>query len=105
MTMSSFIDEYAKIAASKREAGYQQTRKGKRPIRAHNLLKKAEAPPIAAAKAAGGLKGLLGRMWASPAKKPLGLLAGGAVAGKAGEEYLLEPLQYGYRARSAGAQF
>jgi hypothetical protein len=33
-----------KAAASKKTAPYQQTRRGKRPIRAHNLLKKASQP-------------------------------------------------------------
>ena len=36
-----------KQSASKDIAGYQQTRKGKRPIRVHNLLKKAEAIAMA----------------------------------------------------------
>jgi len=105
-SMSSFSDEYIKIAASKREAGYMQSRQGKRPIRAHNLLKKqvdqktaADPKTEAAVQAAGGLKEFLKRWW-----KPGALMGTGAVAAKGGEECLLEPWQYGRRAQQMGAQ-
>lgn len=109
-SMSSFADEYIKIAASKskaHESGYQQTRQGKRPIRVHNLLKKASKAEAAKAVAegAGGLKGMLGRMWNSKLLKPTALVGTGVAAGKAGEELLLEPWQYGRRAQEMGAQF
>jgi hypothetical protein len=38
--LPSFLDEFSKIAASSRVAGYLQARKGRRPIRAETLLKK-----------------------------------------------------------------
>lgn len=38
--LPSFLDEFGKIASSARSAGYMQTRTGRRPIRAANLLKK-----------------------------------------------------------------
>lgn len=38
--LPSFLDEFSKIAASTRAAGYMQARKGRRPIRASTLLKK-----------------------------------------------------------------
>jgi hypothetical protein len=101
--MSSFTDEYVKIAASKQEAGYMQTRQGKRPIRAHNLLKKADAKTEAVTQAAGGLKSLLGRIW--KAKVPIALLGGGAAGMKGLEEYGLEPWEYGRRAQEMGAQY
>lgn len=41
--MSKILD-VIKQAASKDMAGYQQSRKGRRPIRVHNLLKKASLP-------------------------------------------------------------
>jgi len=103
-SMRSFTDEYTKIAASRESAKSPKTRIGKRPIRAHNLLKKAAPVPEVAAATAGGLKGLLSRVWASKALKPAALVGSGAVAGKVGEETLVEPWQYGRRAQSMGAQ-
>ena len=97
MNMSSFLDEYIKIAASASKAKNPKTRMGRRPIRADNLLKKADARTEAVK------KGLLPFLIAK--KKTLGLLGAGAVGAKAIEEGIVEPMQYGYRARSAGAQF
>lgn len=112
-SMSSFADEYVKIAASKQEAGYQQTRKGRRPIRVHNLLKKTDGMPKtskdarteAAVQAAGGLKGLLSRVWQSKALKPAALIGTGAVGAKLLEEGVVEPMQYGYKAKAMGADY
>lgn len=41
--LPSFIDELEKIAISKRDASFMQTRSGRRPIRAHTLLEKETA--------------------------------------------------------------
>ena len=107
MNMSSFVDEYTKIAASSKAAKNPKSRIGRRPIRAHNLLKKADAKMEAVQSAAGGLKGLLKRLGGGlkQHKAPIGLLAAGGVGAKAGEEYLVEPWQYGRRAQEMGAQF
>jgi hypothetical protein len=104
--MNSFVDEYIKIAASVAAAKNQKTRIGRRPIRAHNLLKKADAKAEvlrAASGTVGGLKGLLGRLWAK--RKPIGMVGGGALGMKGAEEFLLEPLDYAYRAKAMGAQY
>jgi hypothetical protein len=97
MNMASFIDEYIKIAASASEAKSPKTRIGRRPIRADNLLKKADAKTEAIKR---GLLPFLSRQ-----KKNLALLGIGGVGAKALEEGVIEPMQYGYRARAAGAQF
>ena len=99
-SMSSFADEYVKIAASVAAAKNHKSRIGKRPIRVHNLLKKAAVP----VETAGGLRALLARIRASRITKPAALFGSGIVAGKAGEEYLVEPWQYGRRAQQAGVQ-
>lgn len=107
MYMTSFVDEYLKIAASSKSAPSPKTRIGKRPIRVENLLKKADAKKEVAKKTVGGLKGFLSRtgkkVWDK--KKPIALVGGGAVGAKAGEEYLVEPWQYGRKAKAMGAQF
>lgn len=41
--LPSFLDELVKIAVSKRDASFMQTRSGRRPIRAHKLLEKETA--------------------------------------------------------------
>ena len=96
--MASCVDEFAKIAASKKEAPYQQTRSGRRPIRVDTLLKKANLKEAAASKELGkGIWEFLKRH-----KKPLGLFGGGVAAGKVGEEYLVEPMQLGYKMKAQG---
>ena len=98
-SMASCVDEFGKIASSKKEAPYQQTRSGRRPIRVETLLKKA-------APAAGqeGVRSLGRGLWNVLAKhkKPLSLLGAGAVAGKGAEEYLVEPMELGLKMKSQG---
>jgi hypothetical protein len=109
MNMGSFVDEYMKIAASSKSAPSPKVRIGKRPIRVHNLIKKADVKQEAAKAVAkgGGVRGLLSRIGEGllARKKGIGYTAAGAVGAKAGEEYLLEPWQYGRKAREMGAQF
>ena len=97
MQMASFVDEYIKIAASAEKAKNPKARIGRRPIRAENLLKKADAKTQAIK------KGLL--PWLVSKKKGLGLIGLGAVGAKGLEEHVLEPMEYASRARAAGAQF
>ncbi len=40
--MSSFTDEFLKIAVSRESSKHTKARSGRRPIRAHNLVKKAQ---------------------------------------------------------------
>ena len=47
-TMTSFVDEMTKIAASSCAAKSPKARSGRRPIRVSKLLKKAQAPAAAA---------------------------------------------------------
>jgi len=103
-SMNSFADEYVKIAASAAAAKNPKSRIGRRPIRAHNLVKKANVKAETAKATAGGMKNLLSRMWASKYTKPGALLATGALAGKGAEEYFIEPWQYGRRAQAMGVQ-
>ena len=42
-TFRAFFDEMNKIAVCNANAGFMKSRKGRRPIRAHNLLKKETA--------------------------------------------------------------
>lgn len=97
MNMASFLDEYVKIAASAEKAKNPKARIGRRPIRAENLLKKADAKTEVVKK---GLLPFLARN-----KRTLGWIGAGGVGAKALEEGVIEPMQYGYRARAAGAQF
>lgn len=103
-SMNSFTDEYVKIAASVAAAKNQKSRIGRRPIRAHNLVKKADARAEVAKATTGGMRGLLSRVMASKYTKPAALLGTGAAAGKGAEEYLIEPWQYGRRAQAMGVQ-
>jgi hypothetical protein len=98
--MASFVDEYIKIAASTSESKSPKTRIGRRPIRADNLLKKADVKTEAVLKGGEivrrGLLPFLGRQ-----KKNIALLGAGAAGGKALEEYAVEPMELGYRVMRA----
>lgn len=102
MNMSSFTDEWLKIAASSEVAANSKSRQGRRPIRAHNLLKKADARSAAAKAAAEAAAkgGFLKRHW-----KALGLLGLGGAGAKGLEELLVEPMEYGIEMKRARGEF
>lgn len=95
--MASCADEFAKIAASKKEAPYQQTRSGRRPIRVDTLLKKAAPAPADITTLGKGLWSLLARH-----KKPLGAVGLGAAGMKGLEEGVIEPMSIGWKMKRQG---
>ena len=87
--MEGFYDELEKIAASSCKARHPKTRQGRRSIRAHNLLKNAQAPTLLSQ---------IGSL-AAKRKKELALLGAGAGAAIGGEKLVAEPLALGYQVR------
>jgi hypothetical protein len=101
MNMASFTDEWMKIAASSEVAANTKSRQGRRPIRAHNLLKKADAATAAKGAANAAAKaGFLKRHW-----KTLGLLGLGGAGAKGLEELVVEPMEYGIEMKRARGEF
>lgn len=57
ISFSAFFDEFEKLAISKKDSPFMQSRAGRRPIRAHNLLKK-ETSFTSPSEMAGGADGI-----------------------------------------------
>ena len=95
--MASFVDEMAKIAASKCMAASPKSRIGKRPIRAAKLAKIAQ--PTAPLQSAGpGLSAkILPYLLAN--KKPIGLVLGGSL-GTLGLQRGIEDIRMAEQMRS-----
>lgn len=97
-TMTSFVDEITKIAASSCAARNPKSRSGRRPIRVAKLLKKAQAPVV---QAAPGIFGALQRGIPHLAKhkKAIGTV-GGTSLGVLGLQRGIEDIRMAEQMRS-----
>jgi len=100
-TMTGFVDEMTKIAASSCAARSPKSRKGRRPIRVAKLLKKAQAPAQAAPWVVGAVKKSL--PFLSAHKKTLGTV-GGTTVGLLGLQRGIEDIRMAEQIRAMQRQ-
>ena len=103
-TMTGFVDEMTKIAASSCAARSPKSRKGRRPIRVAKLLKKAQAP-AQAAQAAPWVVGAVKKSlpFLSAHKKTLGTV-GGTTVGLLGLQRGIEDIRMAEQIRAMQRQ-